>query len=345
MSESSDDMNDEEANDVNNKPDDSLTWSELEEESKTESQESEATFAEDDPAVDEAEESELSETESQESEATSAEDGPAVDEAEESKLSETGSQESEATSAEDDPAGDEAEEPETTTDSDGVPEIQEAASLSLIAENLRSVTGKIDKLENPTDKQLSKSKNLILMLSGITGIVMITSITFFVVMAMSISQKVAELDRVLIAVAKRGIQLGHGIETIVEMENKLVEVIEQNNPIPSSLANIETQLISHGRTLIEKEADTRSVVQDQAESIITRQNSIKKELGAEFDGLERRVNELVNLKPLINEHSELKKQLESLNEAVLNIESKIHDLYVIKQAEMENVYIELTNGD
>ena len=169
--------------------------------------------------------------------------------------------------------------------------------------------------------------------------------TFFIIMSMSISQKVAELDRVLIAVAKRGIQLGDGIETLAEMENKLVEVIEQNNPIPSSLANIETQLISHGRTLIEKEADTRSVVQDQAESIITRQNSIKKELGAEFDGLERRVNELINLKPLINEHSQLKKQLESLNEAVLNIESKIQDLYAIKQAEMENAYIELTNGD
>ena len=217
--------------------------------------------------------------------------------------------------------------------------------MGSIKESLRSVSEKIDKLENPTHTQLSKAKGLILMLSGITGIVMIAAITFFIIMSMSISQKVAELDRVLIAVAKRGIQLGDGIETLAEMENKLVEVIEQNNPIPSSLANIETQLISHGRTLIEKEADTRSVVQDQAESIITRQNSIKKELGAEFDGLERRVNELINLKPLINEHSQLKKQLESLNEAVLNIESKIQDLYAIKQAEMENAYIELTNGD
>ena len=44
-------------------------------------------------------------------------------------------------------------------------------------------------------------------------------------------------------------------------------------------------------------------------------------------------------------HSELKKQLESLNQAVLNMESKIQDLYIIKQAEMENAYIELTNGD
>ena len=56
------------------------------------------------------------------------------------------------------------------------------------------------------------------------------------------------------------------------------------------------------------------------------------------------VNKLGNLKPLIKEHSELKKQLESLNQAVLNVETKVHDLYVIKQAEMENAYRELTSG-
>ena len=113
----------------------------------------------------------------------------------------------------------------------------------------------------------------------------------------------------------------------------------------ASLANIESQLLTHGQALIEKEAETRSVLRNQTESIKTQQNNIKDELGSEFDGLERRVNELVNLKPLAKEHSELKKQLESLNQAVLNMESKIQDLYIIKQAEMENAYIELTNGD
>ena len=283
-------------------------------------------------------------TESSEPGAISEEGGSAGDESEGSDESQTESSEPEATSEEGDSTGDETEEAETSADTEDPPANQEASGLSLIEERLRSVSAKIDKLANPTDRQLNKAKGLILMLSGITGIVMVASITFFIVMAMSISQKVNELDRVLMAVAKRGIQLGDGIETIVEMENKLVEVIEQNNPIPSSLANIETQLITHGRTLIEKEAETRSVVQDQAESIITSQNGIKNELGAEFDGLKRLVNKLVNLKPLIKEHSELKKQLESLNQAVLNVETKVHDLYVIKQAEMENVYRELTSG-
>ena len=283
-------------------------------------------------------------TESSDRGATSEEGGSAGDESEGSDESQTETSEPEATSEEGDSTGDETEEAETSADTEDPPENQEASGLSLIEEHLRSVNTKIDKLANPTDRQLNKAKGLILMLSGITGIVMIASITFFIVMAMSISQKVNELDRVLMAVAKRGIQLGDGIETIAEMENKLVEVIEQNSPIPSSLANIETQLITHGRTLIEKEAETRSVVQDQAESIITSQNGIKNELGAEFDGLERLVNKLGNLNPLIKEHSELKKQLESLNQAVLNVETKVHDLYVIKQAEMENAYRELTSG-
>ena len=205
------------------------------------------------------------------------------------------------------------------------PETLDLTWVGSIQEGLKGINEKIDGLNNPTDRRLSQAKGLILILSGITGIVMIASITFFIVMAISISQKVAELDRVLMAVAKRGIQLGDGIETIVEMETKLVEVIEQNNPIPSSLANIESQLFTHGQALIEKEAETRTVLRNQTESIKTQQNNIKDELGSEFDGLERRVNELVNLKPLAKEHSEIKKQLESLNQAVLNMElSLIH---------------------
>ena len=107
---------------------------------------------------------------------------------------------------------------------------------------------KVEKLENPSITELGRAKNLIILLSAVTGIVMIASITFFIVMSPNVSQKVAELDRVLMAVARRGVRLGDGIEKISEMEDKLIKVIEQNEPIPSSLEGIRSQILNQGLT-------------------------------------------------------------------------------------------------
>ena len=65
----------------------------------------------------------------------------------------------------------------------------------------------------------------------------------------------------------------------------------------------------------------------------------------EFDRLKKLINQSVDFDPLMKEHLELKNQVKSLNKTVTNVESKVQDLYVIKQAEMENAYRQLTGGD
>ena len=244
-----------------------------------------------------------------------------------------------------DAATDEAKDADDKPDKDDLSESQDPSQISEILESLGSVSEKVDKLSNPTSQQLNQAKTLILTLAGITGMVMIAAITFFIVMSVSISQKVDELDRVLMAVAKRGIQLGDGIETIAEMDSKLIEVIDQNNPIPSTLSNIEAQLFTHGRTIIEKDENINTTVKTQSNTILTGQDRIKKELAAEFERLKKLINQSVDFDPLMKEHLELKNQVESLNKIVTNVESKVQDLYVIKQAEMENAYRQLTSGD
>ena len=244
-----------------------------------------------------------------------------------------------------DAATDEAKDADDKPDKDDLSESPDPSQISEILESLGSVSEKVDKLSNPTSQQLNQAKTLILTLAGITGMVMIAAITFFIVMSISISQKVDELDRVLMAVAKRGIQLGDGIETIAEMDSKLIEVIEQNSPVPSSLSNIETQLITHGRTIIEKNENTKSTIKIQSNSILSGQDRIEKELATEFDRLKKLINQSVDFDPLMKEHLELKNQVKSLNKTVTNVESKVQDLYVIKQAEMENAYRQLTGGD
>ncbi len=220
--------------------------------------------------------------------------------------------------------------------------VQDASNLGLIEDTLEKVHAKVKDLKDPSDREWTKAKSLILLLSGITGLVMISAITFFIVMSVTISQKVAELDRVMLAVAKRGMQLGDGIESIVEMESKLLEIIEQNNPIPSSLADIERKLSRHGETLVNNDKSVRTLLQSQIELTLENQNGVKTEMVANIDELQRDLIKLINYEPLIVEQSQIRQELENLNATVIEMQGKVHDLYVIKQAEIESAYLGLT---
>ena len=220
--------------------------------------------------------------------------------------------------------------------------VQDASNLGLIEETLEKVHAKVKDLKDPSDREWTKAKSLILLLSGITGLVMISAITFFIVMSVTISQKVAELDRVMLAVAKRGMQLGDGIESIVEMESKLLEIIEQNNPIPSSLADIERKLSRHGETLVNNDESVRTLLQSQIALTLENQNGVKTEMVANIGELQKDLIKLINYEPLIMEQSQIRQELENLNATVIEMQGKVHDLYVIKQAEIESAYLGLT---
>ena len=220
--------------------------------------------------------------------------------------------------------------------------VQDASNLGLIEETLEKVHAKVKDLKDPSDREWTKAKSLILLLSGITGLVMISAITFFIVMSVTISQKVAELDRVMLAVAKRGMQLGDGIESIVEMESKLLEIIEQNNPIPSSLADIERKLSRHGETLVNNDKSVRTLLESQIALALENQNGVKTEMVAHIGELQRDLIKLINYEPLIVEQSQIRQELENLNATVIEMQGKVHDLYVIKQAEIESAYLGLT---
>lgn len=218
-------------------------------------------------------------------------------------------------------------------------------NLMLIREDLGTLSVQMEDLANPKSEELDKAKRLILLLSAVTGIVMVTSITFFIVMSVSISQKVSELDRVLMAVAKRGVQLGDGLIKISEMENKLVRVIEQNDSIPLSLEGIENQVSSQGRALIDKEEENFISLRSRIEPLIERQNELELDMQNKFQELEVHVSRTFDLKPLTNENFELRKKLDNQSKEITQIKGKVNDLYAIKRAEMEKVFIELKNGD
>lgn len=218
-------------------------------------------------------------------------------------------------------------------------------NFKFIREDLGALKDQVERLANPKSEELDRAKRLILLLSAVTGIVMVASITFFIVMSVSISQKVSELDRVLMAVAKRGVQLGDGLIKISEMDNKLVRVIEQNEPIPFSLERIENQISNQGRALIDKEEENFISLRSRFEPLIQKQNDLEFGIQNKFQELEVHVSRTFDLKSLEDENLEVSKKLDSLDNEVAEIKGKVNDLYAIKRAEMEKVFIELKNGD
>ena len=82
----------------------------------------------------------------------------------------------------------------------------------------------IKQILESTTQQIDNARKLIYVTSGITGFVLVVSILFYVVMSVQLSQKTDELDRVIIAVAKRGIQLGDGIEKLVGVQDQLISI-------------------------------------------------------------------------------------------------------------------------
>lgn len=229
---------------------------------------------------------------------------------------------------------------------ESVKSVDEASeNFKLIREDLGALKAQVERLANPKSEELDRAKRLILLVSAVTGIVMVASITFFIVMSVSISQKVSELDRVLMAVAKRGVQLGDGLIKISEMDNKLVRVIEQNEPIPFSLERIENQISNQGRALIDKEEENFISLRSRFEPLIQKQNDLEFGIQNKFQELEVHVSRTFDLKSLEDENLEVSKKLDSLDNEVAEIKGKVNDLYAIKRAEMEKVFIELKNGD
>ena len=204
---------------------------------------------------------------------------------------------------------------------------------------------KLDNLANPYEQQLKQAKNLILTLSGVTGIVLVISITFFIVMSMSIAQKVDELDRVLMAVAKRGIQLADGIETIAEMEVKIQKVIENTDEVSSNLGELENSLVQSSQELKLEGKSAQEAISEQNSNVLKGQEDMLKTLNGGVDEIEKLIEKSVKLGPIERGQSSLETQVKDLGKTLLAVEKKVQDLYVIKQAEMESVLKGLSRNE
>ncbi|MBA57620.1 MAG: hypothetical protein CMQ40_00460 [Gammaproteobacteria bacterium] len=192
----------------------------------------------------------------------------------------------------------------------------------------------IDRTLAVTSEQISKAKTLIYVTSSITGFVLVVSILFYVALSVQLAQKTNELDRMLLAVAKRGIQLGNGIEKIADVENYLVDL--QNNQ--SLLKSDVGKLDESGQSLDQKLAKTEATLLETFSKGNASYRDIEtknlKNLLSELGALKRNQQELSKLGKIDRNQEKISSELRKLETRLLEIQAKVNDLYIIRQAEL-----------
>ena len=192
----------------------------------------------------------------------------------------------------------------------------------------------IDRTLAVTSEQINKARTLIYVTSAITGLVLVVSILFYVALSVQLSQKTTELDRMLLAVAKRGIQLGDGIERIADVENYLLDL--QNNQ--SLLKTDVGKLDETGQSLDQKLAKTEATLLNTFSKEVASNRDIEakniKSLLSELSSLKRNQQELSKLGKIDKNQEKISLEVRKLESRMLEMQAKVNDLYIIRQAEL-----------
>ena len=196
----------------------------------------------------------------------------------------------------------------------------------------------IKQILESTSQQIDNARKLIYVTFGITGFVLVISILFYIVLSMQLSQKTDELDRVIMAVAKRGIQLGDGIEKLVGVQDQLLSMEGQQSLIISDLEVLKSNTQLHSKDISGLETAIESEIQAKGDEILKLSEAQKETVLGELKTLGQMKNQLALLKQVENNQKMIKKSMAEDRSVVSDIQQKVSDLYIIRKAELTETY-------
>ena len=196
----------------------------------------------------------------------------------------------------------------------------------------------IKQILETTSQQIDNARKLIYVTSGITGFVLVISILFYIVLSMQLSQKTDELDRVIMGVAKRGMQLGDGIEKLVGVQDQLLSMEGQQSLIISDLEVLKSNTQLHSRDISGLETAIGSEIQVKGDEILKLSEAQKEIVLGELKTLGKMKNQLALLKQVENNQKAIRKSMAEDRSVVSDIQQKVSDLYIIRKAELTETY-------
>ena len=196
----------------------------------------------------------------------------------------------------------------------------------------------IKQILESTSQQIDNARKLFYITSGITAFVLVISILFYVVLSMQLSQKTDELDRVIMAVAKRGIQLGDGIEKLVGVQDQLLSMEGQQSLIISDLEVLKSNTQLHSGDISGLGTAIGSEIQVKGDEILKLSEAQKEIVLEELKTLGKMKNQLALLTQVENNQKAIRKSMAEDRSVASDIQQKVSDLYIIRKAELTETY-------
>ena len=194
----------------------------------------------------------------------------------------------------------------------------------------------IDRTLAKTTEQIQTARKLIYATGGIGAFVLIFSVLFYVLMSVQLSTKTDELNQMLLALGKRGIQLGDGIEELVKIEDEIIEMRGTHSLLINDIAALESENSAQFSNLEDLVVTLKGSVDDSQREI--------SELTKSTESIKPYVKDDLNQSraALVKEFAETKRQQAQLSVQVdrlakqqSELATKVDDLYLIQRAVLE----------
>ena len=194
----------------------------------------------------------------------------------------------------------------------------------------------IDRTLAKTTEQIQIARKLIYATGGIGAFVLIFSVLFYVLMSVQLSTKTDELNQMLLALGKRGIQLGDGIEELVKIEDEIIEMRGTHSLLINDIAALESANAAQFSNLEGLVVTLKGSVDDSQQEL--------SELRTSTESIKPYVKDDLNQSraALVKEFSETKRQQAQLSVQVdrlakqqAELATKVDDLYLIQRAVLE----------
>ena len=206
-------------------------------------------------------------------------------------------------------------------------------AIDFVNENVSSIRNAVVE----THEQLATARKLIYICASIAGVVMVASIVFYVVMSSQLAQKTTELDRVLMAVAKRGMQLGNGIEKLSEIETDLLALDGRNQQIVSQLNNLEGN-VQEIRNSLQASGENAAINHNELKSTVDQASANQIEIQREnFLSVSSKLKSLESLTMLPANNRLLAESIEQLGSKLESMGARLDDLYVLEKSQIKDI--------
>ena len=209
----------------------------------------------------------------------------------------------------------------------------ENEAFDFVNENVSSIRKSVVE----THEQLATARKLIYICASIAGVVMVASIVFYAVMTGQLAQKTTELDRVLMAVAKRGMQLGNGIEKLSEIETDLLALDSRNGQIVNQLNNLEAS-VQEIRNSLQSTGENASINHSELKSTVNQavmnQIEVQKE---NFLSVSNKLKSFESLTALPAKNRALAVSIDRLGARIESMGTQLDDLYMLEKSQIKDI--------